>query len=288
MEFSNRPCSRITLVGWNCGPSSNFPISSRRVTPIMKVQPHKGSRAAHSPTWHPHVEVADQRSRKRCPLFRGLSWPYPAQEQHYLQLFNAPNFIIRRKKKNNNLQLAPKCWIGSCGPDENATVAENWRVPLSPNQSAVLIILTASRPLIRAEWADHQALPKTCLLQKKSLYWEFSLSRHLGARKLPHRPLWWLCVHFPHRTPILACWLPGLNSTLSQAAFQRRWKWIRCNITNTVCLKVECVVTPAGVTLGNSGSTLKSPDGPVPSSTGHSMQICQLISIIFSVIDSPL
>jgi hypothetical protein len=180
-----------------------------------------------------------------------------------------------KKKKRKKTTTAPKDWIGSCGPDENATVAENWRVPLSPNQSAV-------QTFDQSRMSRSPGPAKTCLLQKKSLYWEFSLSRHLGAPKLLHRPLWWLCVRFSfertgaQRTPILACWLPGLNSTLSPAAFQRRWKWTRCNITNT------------GVTLGSSGRTLKSPDGPVPTSTGHSMQICQLISILFSVIDSPL
>jgi hypothetical protein len=57
-----------------------------------------------------------------------------------------------KKKKRKKTTTAPKDWIGSCGPDENATVAENSRrVPLSPNQSAVFIILTASRPSIKAE-----------------------------------------------------------------------------------------------------------------------------------------
>jgi hypothetical protein len=38
-----------------------------------------------------------------------------------------PKFYKKKKEKINNinLQTAPKDWIGSCGPDENATVAEN-------------------------------------------------------------------------------------------------------------------------------------------------------------------
>jgi hypothetical protein len=91
----------------------------------IKVQPHKGSRAAHSPTVHPHVEVADQRSRKRCPLFRleGAQLTLPRSGTALSPVVQFPKFY--KKKKRKKTITAPKDWIGSCGPDVNATVAEN-------------------------------------------------------------------------------------------------------------------------------------------------------------------
>jgi hypothetical protein len=196
---------------------------------------------------------------------------------------------LYKKKKTTTCNSPQK--IGLAAVEQVSSVAENW-VPVSSNQSAVhsACYTNCIQTFDKSRMRRSPGPAKTCLLQKKSLYWEFSLSRHLGARKLLHRPLRSSLPLWAHRSP------PDSYSSLLASRFvlhtesgcfpeSRRWKWTRCNITNTVCLKVECFVTPASVTLGKSGRTLKSPDGPVPTSTGHSMQI---ISILFSVIDWPV